>query len=452
MRLALLVGPLLFTLLASSTAMAQELAPHERRAVPDMDGRPERNDEVADALLWIPRIAFLPVYLLVEHVLRLPIGWFLTTAERDQWDLFNVSGRPADQFTWGIVPTIFIDFGFRAAGGAYVWFDNLGMEGHGVRLRLGFGGLDWMRFAVTDRLQIDPRTQLQGTLLGNMRPDYTFLGFGPSEPSVARTSRYGRRRIEGVVHLTHRPFRSSHIRGTLGIAANELYDTTYTDGPEETITRAVRQGWYPSLGNELPAGFGGYTITWARVDAAVDTRERGPMSDRSGVRAEVSIEVDFDVFDVDRRWVDYGGGIGGFWDIDSGRTVGVWINAQLATPFGPQPIPFTELPDFGVRGRLSGFRRGWITGPSAIAATLEYRYPVWAAIEGFVSTGVGNAFGPELRDFRFEDLRLSVMFGLRTIGDPDHAITFQIGFGTETFAQGLEPAILRVTVGTQEGF
>jgi hypothetical protein len=101
---------------------------------------------------------------------------------------------------------------------------------------------------------------------------------------------------------------------------------------------------------------------------------------------------------------------------------------------------------------MGGFRRGWITGPSAISATLEYRYPIGASLDAFVNASIGNAFGPELDDFAFRDLRMSFVYGLRTVGDPDHSITLQIGFGTKTFAQGLDPEVLRITIGTQEGF
>lgn len=425
----------------------------ERRAVPDLDGRPDPGLDPADAALWVPRIVFAPFYLLAEYVLRRPIGWFLTTAERERWDLLQFAGRPPGALDWGLVPTVLIDFGFRPAAGLYVWLNNAGFRGHSIRMRVGFGGLDWLRATIVDRIHFDARTNIQAYFSASTRPDNIFVGFGPSDAFEARQSRYARERLEGALTFTYRPWRASHIRITAGVHTNHFYDPGEVDPPEQPTGQAARQGLYPSLGTSLPPGYDGYLSAWQRIDGSVDTRLPGLGQSRSGVRAEAFAEVEYDlVRPLERRWMTYGGGVGGYVDVHAGRTLGLWVATELATPFGSEPIPFTELPDLGLRGRMAGFRRGWITGPSAISASLEYRYPIWAALDGFVSVATGNAFGPELRDFDFEDLRMSFMLGLRTIGDPDHAITLQIGFGTRTFAQGLDPESLRFTIGTQEGF
>ena len=126
--------------------------------------------------------------------------------------------------------------------------------------------------------------------------------------------------------------------------------------------------------------------------------------------------------------------------------------AELATPLGPGAVPFTELPDVGDRGPMAGFRRGWLIGESVTAAVLDYHYPIWVAMEGFASVAVGNAFGESFAGFEPERLRTSYVLGLRTVGDPDQSFLFQLGFGTASFEEGLDPAILRLTAGMQEGF
>jgi hypothetical protein len=425
--------------------------PH--REVPDYDGRPEPGIDAGDALLWIPRVIFYPVHALFEYILRRPLGYIATTGEREHWGIFEF-GRSDVRRSWAIVPTLFVDFGFQPSGGAYVWFDNVIATGNDLRFQIGFGGIDWLRAAVLDRIHLGEDADIEAQFTASMRPDYTFLGFGPEDPQLAHLSRFGWRFLAGEIAANLRPWRASHLRVVANVSANEFYDTDFRQGAQElTISDAVAQpDWYPSLGGQLPPGFGGYTAYTQRVEGSVDTRQARPI-DGSGVRIEAHAELGVDLHrPLERRWLRWGGGAGAYWDIDSGRTLGIWAVADFASALGSDPVTFTELPDFGARGRMAGFRRGWITGPSAIAASIEYRYPIWIAIDGFLNVTAGNAFGPELDGFAPEKLRMSFMLGMRSVGDPDQSFTLQVGFGTDTFENGLAPAVVRISAGTQEGF
>src|SRR5262249_28909536 len=50
----------------------------------DYGGRPEPTT-AGDVLIWVPRIVFFPVYLVTEFVIRRPLGFLMTSAERGNW-------------------------------------------------------------------------------------------------------------------------------------------------------------------------------------------------------------------------------------------------------------------------------------------------------------------------------------------------------------------------------
>ena len=76
-------------------------------------------------MLWIPRIALSPLYVVNEYVLRRPLGEFVTVAERRHW-----VNAISDLFTFGpngkymIVPTALFDFGLLPSVGLYFAGDN----------------------------------------------------------------------------------------------------------------------------------------------------------------------------------------------------------------------------------------------------------------------------------------------------------------------------------------
>ena len=421
-----------------------------RRAVPDYDGRAEAGPSAEEALVWIPRVLLWPLHAIVEFVLRRPLGWLLTTAEHERWDVLQIPPFVETAPTWGLTPTVFVDFGFQPSGGVYVWANDVLFEGNDLRAQLGFGGVDWLRATLTDRVRLGPNAQVELSGEGWARPDHVFMGSGP-DARADRVARYGRRRLGGRVTAVYRPWRASQIRVTAGVRANELYDTTYLDDGQRTLSDAAQSGWLGERGASA-ASLTSYTSYWQRLDIAIDTREPHP-ANGSGVRVEAHGELALDVFrPLELRWARWGGAAGAFWDVDAGRTLGVWVAAELASALGTEPVPFTELPDFGARGRMSGFRNGWIVGESVISATLEYRYPIWVSVEGLVHVSIGNAFGSEFEGFDMARMRMSYAFGLRTIGDPDQALTIQAGCGTETFERGGGVVVYRLTVGMQEGF
>jgi hypothetical protein len=102
---------------------------------------------------------------------------------------------------------------------------------------------------------------------------------------------------------------------------------------------------------------------------------------------------------------------------------------------------------------MRGFQPGRLLGHSAAVATLEYRWPIWAFVDGTLQAAVGNAFErPHLEDFEPDQLRFSFVGGLRSPNHRDHALNFLVGFGTDTFADGGRPSSFRLLIGGTTGF
>jgi hypothetical protein len=421
-----------------------------RREVPDYDGRPEPGPTGEEALLWIPRVLFFPLHVVFEYVLRQPIGWFLTTAEREEWSTVLI-----DFFTWGerkagIVPTAFFDFGFIPSVGVYFWWNDLAAPGHQLRAQVGFGGVDWLRATVSNRVQTSAETELSLTADAWRRPDYVFQGLGWDARNDQR-SRFIRSYVRGDMGFRFRPWRASEIAFAAGVTWNDFQPEGYsfTDaGQERSLGTAVAQGLYPT-----PPGFEGYTAYRQRLSVVIDSREERPAPGH-GVRIEGFVEQGFDLQRIlESRWIHYGGSAGAFVDLGNHRVLALWGHAQLADPLGSAPVPFLEQVVLGGEAlRMGGFLPGQLIGRSAAVVTLEYRYPVWVFLDGSLHVAAGNVFGEHFSDFDVERLRMSFGLGLRSVGDRDQSFNFMVAFGTAPFVNGTHVESIRLVFGSQQGF
>lgn len=419
-----------------------------RRPVPDYDGRPDPGTSPEEVLLWIPRVLFFPLHVIFEYVLRQPIGWFLTTAEREQWSVVLI-----DFFTWdernaGLVPTAFFDFGFQPSVGLYFWWNELGAEENDFRAQIGFGGVDWLRATISDRVRTTRETELAITVDAWRRPDYIFQGIGWDSRQENR-SRYFRNYVEGEIDFRIRPWRASEIAISTGVRWNDFEPGGYQfSGDDPSMEEAVMQGYYP-----LPDGFDGYTAEHQRLEVTIDTREERPAPGH-GVRLEGWADQGFDLENIiDRRWIRYGGAAGGFLDVGSNRVLALWALVEFSDPLGDAPVPFTELVQLGGDPlMMSGFLRGSLMGRSGAVATLEYRYPIWVFLDGSLHFSVGNVFDERLSDFDMERLRMSFGLGLRSIGDRDQSFSLLLAFGSRPFALGGDIDSVRLVIGSTQGF
>ncbi len=423
--------------------------PSERRAVPDYDGLPPPPPSAEEVLLWIPRLLFSPLHIATEYLIRRPFGWLTTELERARVPIFFY-----DLFTWddhaaGLVPTAFYEFGLLPSVGLYFFWNDAGAPGHRVRAHAAFGGVDYLRGSVTNRVLLREGVELAASLEAEQRPDQVYQGLG-ARSQVSDRGRYRHGVVEGSVELTLRPWRRSRLTVEIGAANHELDPAGYDPGgTDPSLAEAVASAQL----RELPPGMDGYTAYRQRFVAVLDTREEPP-APRHGLLVSAFAEQGFDLRAVaERRWIRYGGELSGFVDLGGERVVSLHAWAELADPLGPAEVPFLEQARLGGSLlELPGFYRGQLIGRSALVATLQYRYPVWARADASVFVAAGNVFGARFEDLALELVRSSFGVALQLPSDDGHGFLVALAFGTSTLEQGASVESVRFLVGGAPAF
>ena len=448
-RLASLVHGLLFVLVLLSSTLTASAESQPRRSLPDYDGRGGRGQPTTpgQALLWVPRVLLFPAYLVSEYVIRRPLGYVITAAERAEVPaaLYDIFAFGPDHKA-GVVPIAFVDFGFYPSVGLYAFWDDAGFKGHQLRLRGSTSGSRWLAAAAVERFQLTPKTVL--SLNGSLthRPDYAYYGTGPDTREDAR-SRYGADTADLHVTLRAAFWRSSSIETSLGYRGATFYPGSFGDDP--SLTQQVENGVFP-----LPDGYtDGYRAGFQRTMLTLDTRPADSISE-SGGRLVLRGEHGLDPTQSRAAgWLRYGASLGGFVDLDNrGRILSLSVAAEMSDPLGGQPVPFTELVTVGGTDRLPGFRDGRLHGRSGAATTLRYSWPIWIWLDGSLQAAVGNVFGEHLQGISWGDSRFSGAVGIESRGSRDSVFQLLVGFGTETFNSGADINSIRVVAGARSGF
>ncbi|MDH5673929.1 MAG: BamA/TamA family outer membrane protein [Myxococcales bacterium] len=423
----------------------------ERREVPDYDGRPDDAASAGEVLLWVPRVALYPLYLVSEMVVRRPLGVLVTAAEKGRWvalmtDFFTFN----DAHTVGIVPTAYWEFGFKPSVGLYFFADDVIADGNDLRLHGAIWPGGFQSVTVMDRIS-SPGGDYQLALRGGleMRPDYAYFGLG-AENSADDRARYAGQSYEAALVFEAAFWRASRVVWELGprhrdFDAETGYDTI-------SLAEAVADPAHPI--DALPPGFaGGYAIWRSGLSLSIDSRRAFPAS-ASGLRMELRGEHAFDLKHASRRhFVGYGAGVGGFFDVYNQRTVGLIIDLDFVDPLAGQ-VPFTELVQLGGVESMQGFTSGQLLDRSSARARIEYRWPVWIWADMALHYALGNVFGEHLAGFEFERLRSSFGLGLRSArtSRPDHALRIVVAFGTRPLEEGFAIDNVRFVVGGRRGF
>jgi hypothetical protein len=427
-----------------STTWAQDRG---KRPVPDYDGRGEEPADAADIAIWIPRLALSPLYLVTEYLIRRPLGFVVTEAERSHLPSLLVDFLTfGEERKSGIVPTALFDFGFRPSVGLYVFGDDFMADGNDLRIHTAYGGRDWLSLSIANRTEIrQGHSWLSLELSGIQRPDYIFYGMGPdSDPDLL--SRYQTVRLHSGLLFESRFWRASELRISAGVENVHFVRGTCCGAP--SMATRVLQGELSA-----PPGFEeDYTRYGTRFELAIDSRTARP-SPGDGIRVDVEAEHAFDLRDpIAKRWLKYGGTLGLYWDPGGhNRMIDVSVTALFADPIGPAPVPFTEQVALGGLEYLRGFREGRLVDRSAVIAMLEYRWPVWIWLDGTVHVSVGNVFGEHLRDFDPRKLRISSGVGFRAVGSRDHSFDLLLGLGSEPI-DNLSISSVRILIGATRGF
>lgn len=422
-----------------------------RRLAPDYDGRLESPAAADDALLWIPRVIFFPVHLLLEYGIRQPLGLLLTTAERERWEALAIDLFSSESRNEGLVPTAFYDFGFRPSVGAHFWWNEGLFRGHRFRLTAGFGGVDLWHGHLVERIEFSDQVHLSFEAEGITRPDQMFFGIG-ANTSQSRAARYWLDEVGGKVTLRVRPWRASEVVLFGGAMHRDFRDGTYQqNGGDRSFSQALAEGLVTR-----PEGYERYVPLRASLRMALDSRPSenlSPLNTDLHFRVEAQGEVGTDANLADRSWARGELGAGVFVELPHDRSISLSAGASLAEPLGGRDVPFLELVQLGGnRIAMEAFSQGRLMGRSGVTSTLEYRYSIWPAVDGSLHVSVGNVFGRMLSDFDVARLRLSIGFGIRTRSNPDNPLVLAFAVGTDTFEQGTGIAVYRFIVGTQPGF
>ena len=443
-RAALLVSLVAVVTFVGSPSLAQSSAP---RPLPDYDGRGPPKTTPRDVVLWIPRVGFAPLYVVSEYVIRRPLGAAVVYAEKSR-----IPQKLVDFFTFdkahsiGIIPTAFVDFGVLPSVGVYFFWDKFLAGDNNLRLRAATWGPKWLSFGLTDRLKLNDRATLSLNVDWTRRQDWLFYGLGPLSKTSAQ-SRYSATIFDANMKVDQAVIRVLRVHSVVGFR-----DTRFQDGQccgDPTVRERV-------VASELvlPPGFAeGYAIGYQLLGITVDTRANRP-APQDGVRIEVEGQPAFNVkSSPGNAWVRYGGSVGGFVDLTgTNRVLSLALSAQFADPFGGGTIPWNEQVVLGGKQLLRGFRQGRLVDRSALVATLQYQWPVWAWLDGTLHVAMGNVFAPRLSDFATKLLRLSSGVGLRTSNSPDTQFEAILGFGTDTYSEGLRPSSVRLSLGATHGF
>ena len=417
----------------------------EEREIPDYDKREDAQPSAGRRLLWIPRIAFFPLWVFTEFVLRRPLSALTRWAERRG---AGGGGSPLDILTFDhgrlqVLPTLLIDFGNQPSVGFYVRWNGVGHEDHHLRLHVAFWGPDWIKGRFTTRWEPEhDRMRAELRVSAQRRGDGRFAGLG-SEADPNRTGRFNLRQYEVLGSFEAEPWRQSFFHVALGFLDEAYGDDAFCC---PTIEERVAEGAF----SQLPPGYqDGFSIAHFDVDLSVDTRrDRGRGS--SGVSVRFHNRFAVDVQDPDqRRWARYGGSFGLHWDMSGhAHIVSLVASAQVAQAIEGE-VPFTQQVELSGTGPMRGFRQGSLVGDSGAVMTMRYQWPVWEWIDGTAHVGLGNVYDGVFDDFGLDSQRMSFGIGLGAVDELDHYFHFTLGWGTETIARGMQVETFRLAVGAE---
>ncbi len=452
MRIASALGLIVATtLFAPSLVRAEDGEPAlVRREVPDLDGRPPAsNDEVLDALLWIPRVLTSPLYVLTEYVIRRPLGALLTELEHAGIiDALFASGGD-----YGVLPTMFFEFGLSPSFGLYGYVDHFLFEENRISAHAAMFGEDWLRLIVRDRVQLTPTMDLALRVELRRRPDQLVEGIGYDATQTPR-SRFGVDQLEVRVDLGYQPWRRSGFNYQMGYRAVGFRDRGWNGEPSVSAVERA---------SPLVAFDTGYELAFFRADLLLDTHDPRDELTTARLRARFVVEHDtaFGGLTSGERdllfssWVRWGGELAASTDfLGRGRAFMLRFRTELVSPLDDDDVgrvPFYELPDAGGKGPLPGFVTGQLRGRSTLGLTLEYVWPVYALLDGSLRASVGNAFGQLYDGFEWDRLRASFGIGLVPRFSGEHLVEISFDVGTETFARGAEITSARLVVGARHG-
>lgn len=415
--------------------------------------------------VWVPRVALAPLYGVHEFLIRKPIGGIATA-----WEKHNVSAHVQRALTFGshglvgIMPTFFLDFGARPSVGATA-FINMGRRARFTH-HFGYGGPGWLSVSARQRIRLgsvkgkDARefpeqgnrawddSQIFFGFRYHRQPDYLFMGM--AQDHVDFQTWFADRTIGGDV--------GAELRfGTLdGIRIRGVVEH-HALGPGRRgrgRPRASIEDIFDVTNPKVVPGWGDYLLGAVETTLNLDSRKERP-APGSGVGVQLQADLGVNLETRRSGFLRWGGRTSAWLDLSRGgnRVLSIHQDIRIVTPLDDEPIPFPEQIALGGLVGMRGFRQGTLRGMSSFVTTIEYEWPVWAYLDAFIFTEVGNTFGQYLEGFHPGELRLSTGTGFRTTIDRDVGFVAMVGFGTTPFNDDrFRIDNVRLTVGFDRSF
>ncbi|HBQ11749.1 MAG TPA: hypothetical protein DEF51_11540 [Myxococcales bacterium] len=393
-----------------------------------------RHDPAED-LLWIPRVLFFPIHLVMEYGIRLPVGWLLRTLEQSHIDgaTLDPPDLHPDGWRWGLAPHVRYDHGFVPSAGLTFWARERGGDG-----RFRVGADTWGLDRLGGWLMLESRGgDFEGGLAvrGGWRIDNIFHGFGWDSAPEDRV-RYARGHVSSRLSGRQRIWRGSFLEAGARLSVQRFEETTFD------------QAATPPAGalSALP-GFDGFSALGTFARLRFDTRDGEDERFMSGVGAQLGGEWNLDAQTGSARsWARLDAELELAVEVRPDRTLALRGRVEAVEPLGDHDVPFTEQIRLGgPLDRMPGFLEGRLTGRSATSVGVAWRYAVWSWMDASVFADVGNVFGAGFEGFAVERMRLSVGFALQST--QARYFTLLVAMGTEPFAMGTNISSGRFAVG-----
>lgn len=418
------------------------------RVLPNYDGRDSARPKLGESLLWVPRVALAPLYVLEKYVIYPPIAQTVKFVERE-----GVAKKIERALTIGdpngghalLMPTALVSFGFRPSVGAVLIGSDIGPQRKSsFRLGGGYGGPNWL--AVHGRWTQDIGTPLerdqsavvlQARFL--LRPDEVFAGLGTIRD--IEESRYTRSRLTARAGVDVYTGLYDHVRTSIGFERSD-FDT----GEDGIINDPSIATLYS---NDQLSGFtNGYSLVDLTIEGTADSRVPRP-EPGTGLTADFAGTLATDVTGQTDSFLRLSVGVTALMDVSgTQRTLSArqWFGSMVGFR-DDKTIAFTELHTLGGVDRHRGFLRESLRGESVSLTTFEYSWPVWVMFDATLFAEFGNVYGPRFEDIRLGNMRGSFGIGFSAI---DREVPFRanIGFGTARFNDGMSVENVQFTFGT----
>ena len=310
--------------------------PGKRREAPNYDGRPGQDPSAGEGLIWVPRVLFYPLHLVLEYGLRWPIVQGITFAEKHY-----LIERTKRLFTFadgksGLFPTLFFDFGVNPSAGLYFYYNDLGFRTNSLSLQAGVWADDWYHVIATDSFKVFRNDSGEITLRGEFiyRPDQVFKVFsginrrfatdpGTNVPVLlprAITDEHFFRVREVELESSLRAKLTDLNRVSFGVFyRNVKIENGYGPSIEDSAV-----GWGSGSGDPASAWVArrvpGYNATYNLIESKLRFELDSRSPDRvftpgSGLRLELFGSFAIDPGQTALNFVRWGGEAAGFWDV-----------------------------------------------------------------------------------------------------------------------------------------